>query len=103
MARGNKRESLTRKGPPTGEQRRRRRRNDDPALKRVADLGQGWYGFSINPQQTAERLRVLDRLLETRGRSRKEVEVRISPYLNPFDLDLVKGYRDVGVDQDITR
>jgi probable F420-dependent oxidoreductase len=71
----------------------------DPALKRVADLGQGWYGFSINPEQTAERLRVLDRLLETRGRSRKEVEVSISPYLNPFDLDLVKGYRDVGVDQ----
>lgn len=71
----------------------------DPALKRVADLGQGWYGFSINPEQTAERLRFLDRLLEARGRSRKEIEVSISPYLNPFDLDLVKGYRDVGVDQ----
>jgi ribosomal protein S18 len=35
MARGNKRESLTRKGPPTSDQRRRRRRNDDPGLKRV--------------------------------------------------------------------
>jgi len=71
----------------------------DPALKRVADLGQGWYGFSINPEQTAERLQLLDRLLEARGRNRKEIEVSISPYLNPFDLDLVKGYRDVGVDQ----
>jgi probable F420-dependent oxidoreductase len=71
----------------------------DPALKRVADIGQGWYGFSINPEQTAERLRVLDRLLEERGRRRKEIEVSISPYLNPFDLDLVKGYGDVGVDQ----
>lgn len=71
----------------------------DPALKRVADLGQGWYGFSINPEQTAERLSFLDRLLEARGRTRKEIEVSISPYLNPFDLDLVKGYRDVGVDQ----
>jgi probable F420-dependent oxidoreductase len=71
----------------------------DPALERVADLGQGWYGFSIDPDQTAERLRHLDALLAKRGRKRAEIEVSICPYMKPADLDLVKRYRDAGVDQ----
>lgn len=71
----------------------------DPALKRVADVGQGWYGFSIGPEETAERLEHLDGMLKARGRKRAEIEVSISPYMKPTDLDLVKRYRDVGVDQ----
>jgi probable F420-dependent oxidoreductase len=71
----------------------------DAALKRVADVGQGWYGFSIGAEETAERLRHLDGLLKARGRKRADIEVSISPYMKPASLDLVKGYRDVGVDQ----
>jgi probable F420-dependent oxidoreductase len=71
----------------------------DAALRRVADLGQGWYGFNIDPEQTAERLAVLDRLLQERGRSRDEVEISVSPYMRATDLDLLKRYRDLGVDQ----
>lgn len=71
----------------------------DAALKRVADLGQGWYGFNIGPDETAARLRRLDELLAARGRTRREVQISVSPYLKPIDLDQVKRYRDAGVDQ----
>jgi probable F420-dependent oxidoreductase len=71
----------------------------DPALRRVADLGQGWFGFSIGPDATAERVAHLSKLLGERGRQRKDVLVSISPYMAPTDLDLVKRYRDAGVDQ----
>jgi probable F420-dependent oxidoreductase len=71
----------------------------DPALKRVADVGQGWYGFSIGPDETAERIAHLDGLLKARGRKRDEIEISISPYMKPTDLDLVKRYAEVGVNQ----
>jgi probable F420-dependent oxidoreductase len=71
----------------------------DAALRRVADLGQGWYPFSIEPEELARRLRDLDHLLERRGRSRKDIRVSVCPYLRPADLDLIRRYRDVGVDQ----
>lgn len=71
----------------------------DAALRRVADLGQGWYPFSIEPGELAGRLRDLDRLLQRRGRSRKEIRISVCPYLRPVDLDLARRYRDVGVDQ----
>ena len=71
----------------------------DAALKRVADLGQGWYGFNIGPEETGERLKVLDGLLAARGRKRSDVLISIGPYMIPTDLDTVKRYRDVGVEQ----
>jgi len=71
----------------------------DPALKRVADLGQGWYPFSIDPPTLAARLRDLERLLAARGRRRSDVHVAICPYLKAADLDLIKRYRDAGADQ----
>lgn len=71
----------------------------EAALERVADLGQGWYGFSLDPNRAAERVRALERLLAQRGRRRDEILVSVSPYLAPVDLDAVKRYRDAGVDQ----
>jgi probable F420-dependent oxidoreductase len=71
----------------------------DAALRRVADLGQGWFPFSIGPDELASRLRVLEELLAARGRTRSEIQVVICPYMNAADLDLVKGYRDAGADQ----
>lgn len=71
----------------------------DPALRRVADIGQGWYPFNIGPDDLATRLRDLDTLLAQRNRSRKEITVSVCPYMNPCDFDGVRRYRDVGVDQ----
>lgn len=71
----------------------------NPALQRVADIGQGWYGFDLEPEDLPERLEKLDELLAERGRSRSEIEIVVSPYLRGCDLDKVKRYRDAGADQ----
>ena len=71
----------------------------EPALRRVADLGQGWFGFNLDPEETAERVGRLETLLTERGRSRADIDVSISPYMRPTDLDAIKRYRDAGVDQ----
>jgi alkanesulfonate monooxygenase SsuD/methylene tetrahydromethanopterin reductase-like flavin-dependent oxidoreductase (luciferase family) len=71
----------------------------DAALQRVADLGQGWYGFNRTPEECVEGLDRLDRILAERGRSRDDVQIHISPYTKPVDLDAVKRYRDLGIDQ----
>jgi probable F420-dependent oxidoreductase len=69
----------------------------DAALRRAADLGQGWYPFAVTPDVLTERLGVLDGLLSARGRRRSELRLMTCPYLNPIDLDVVKRYRDLGV------
>lgn len=69
------------------------------ALKRVADQGQGWYGFSLEPEEAAERMEYLKKLMDERGRSMDELEVSICPYMKSLDLDKVKRYRDVGIDR----
>jgi len=71
----------------------------DAALRRVADIGDGWYPFSREPDELATLLARLDGMLAKRGRSRKDVRISTCPYMRPADLDLVKRYRDVGVDQ----
>jgi alkanesulfonate monooxygenase SsuD/methylene tetrahydromethanopterin reductase-like flavin-dependent oxidoreductase (luciferase family) len=71
----------------------------DAALQRVADLGQGWYGFNLLPDEVPPRLAELERRLAARGRSRSEVQVSVSPYLRPVDGDALRRYRDAGVDQ----
>jgi probable F420-dependent oxidoreductase len=71
----------------------------DAALRRVADLGQGWYGFGRAPEDVPERIAKLERLLDERGRKRDEVLVSICPYLLGVDTDAALRYRDAGVDQ----
>jgi probable F420-dependent oxidoreductase len=71
----------------------------DAALRRVADLGQGWYGFNLLPDAVPAHLKRLDAFLAKRGRKRSEIQISISPYLQPLDLDAVRRYRDTGVDQ----
>ena len=44
-------------------------------------------------------MRDLDALLAKRGRTRAEIRVITCPYFTAADLDLVKRYRDVGVDE----
>ena len=71
----------------------------DAALRRVADLGQGWFPFSIGPDDLAARRRDLDGLLAKRGRTPAEVRVIVCPYFNAVDLDTVKRYRDAGAEE----
>jgi probable F420-dependent oxidoreductase len=71
----------------------------DAALRRVADFGQGWYGFNRLPDEVPEALGRLDKFLADAGRTRDEIEISICPYLKGSGTDLVKQYEDAGVDQ----
>jgi probable F420-dependent oxidoreductase len=73
----------------------------DAALRRVADLGQGWYGFNLMPDEAADRIDVLTALLEKRGRTRQSVEVSVSPYLkeDARDAGALRAYWEAGADQ----
>jgi probable F420-dependent oxidoreductase len=71
----------------------------DAALKRVAAIGQGWYGFNVEPEQVAERLRALDGFLAERGRRRSDVQVTVSPYLREMTPAKLEAYRRAGADQ----
>lgn len=69
------------------------------ALRRVAHLGQGWYGFQFMPDELAERLDRLDILLEQAGRSRKDIQVSVAPPSRHVSKEDAKRYAELGVDQ----
>ena len=71
----------------------------DGAMRRVARLGQGWFGFNRLPDQVPEALDRLDTALEAEGRSRADIEVSVCPYFNPVDSETMKRYADLGVDR----
>ena len=71
----------------------------DAALRRVADLGQGWYGFNLEADQVAERVKRLETFLERKGRRREDVQISVCPYMRPATDDLIRAYRDAGVDR----
>jgi probable F420-dependent oxidoreductase len=71
----------------------------DAALRRVADVGQGWYGFNLDPEATAERVRTLETMLQRRGRRREDVEISICPYTREATPELVQAYGKAGVDR----
>jgi probable F420-dependent oxidoreductase len=69
-----------------------------PALRRIAEFGQGWNAAMKTPEQMVTLLAELDELLAENGRTRDELEVTVMPGadLTPDDLE---AYRDAGVDQ----
>jgi len=70
------------------------------ALRRVADLGQGWFGFSLLPDEAAEKIEQLNAVLSRRGRRPDSIEVSVSPYLKPArDVAALERYAEAGVDQ----
>jgi probable F420-dependent oxidoreductase len=71
----------------------------DAALRRVADLGQGWYSFNRLPGDLPEPLARLDRFLGERHRSRSDIELTVCPYFNPIDAAALEGYAEAGVDR----
>jgi probable F420-dependent oxidoreductase len=71
----------------------------DAALRRVADVGQGWYGFGMEPGELKERIARLKELLEKRGRTLDDVEISVCPYMRPATPELIESYREAGVDR----
>jgi probable F420-dependent oxidoreductase len=71
----------------------------DAALQRAADIGQGWYGFNLEPEGVVERLARLDGLLEANGRRRSDLSISVSPYLREMTPAKLEAYRRAGADQ----
>jgi len=69
------------------------------ALKRVAAVGDGFFPIDKSPQEMSDLLQSLDVVLEQQGRSLEEVKASVCPYTREVDMDMIKQYRDVGVDQ----
>ena len=69
-----------------------------PALRRVAQLGQGWMGASLMPEDLPEKLTLLDELLAEAGRRRADIEIYTLPNQAP-KADLFTRYEDLGVKQ----
>jgi len=70
-----------------------------PALRRVAEYGNGWCGFNLDPGEAAEKIRHIESLLKSNGRKRSDVELAVSPYTKPITPDDLARYRDAGVDE----
>jgi probable F420-dependent oxidoreductase len=71
----------------------------DPALRRVAELGDGWHGFNNLPESAGASVARLGAMLEERGRSLDEIDVTVGTYLQPVGPEHLAQYRDAGVDQ----
>jgi alkanesulfonate monooxygenase SsuD/methylene tetrahydromethanopterin reductase-like flavin-dependent oxidoreductase (luciferase family) len=72
--------------------------NSDAALRRVADWGDGWYGFNLDGLDAVrERLSTLDRLCAEAGRDRRELDVAIA--LTPPSLDDPAELAELGVQE----
>jgi alkanesulfonate monooxygenase SsuD/methylene tetrahydromethanopterin reductase-like flavin-dependent oxidoreductase (luciferase family) len=70
-----------------------------PALRRVAEYGNGWCGFNLDPAEAADKIRHIESLLKSNGRKRSDVEIAVSPYTKPITPDDLARYRDAGVDE----
>jgi probable F420-dependent oxidoreductase len=70
-----------------------------PALRRVAEYGDGWLGFKLSPEGAAAKIRRIEELLKSYGRKRSDVYLTASPYTDPIKPDDLKRYRDAGVEE----
>jgi probable F420-dependent oxidoreductase len=69
-----------------------------PALKRVANYGNAWYGYSLTPEQLGQKLKKLEQLLAANKRRLSEIEIIIHPPKRP-SLDEMKRYAELGVSE----
>ena len=69
------------------------------ALRRVAEYGDGWIGFNLLPEETAEKIKRIEELLKANGRERSDVKLAVSPYTKPIETDDLKRYSEAGVEE----
>jgi probable F420-dependent oxidoreductase len=70
-----------------------------PALRRVAERGEGWYAYDVSPVELEAKLGELDTALERVGRSRDDVRLFVGPNRHPVNADSVAAYQALGVEQ----
>jgi probable F420-dependent oxidoreductase len=70
-----------------------------PALRRTADIGHGWFGFNVGPDDAAPLVKKLHAMLKANGRDANDVEIIVSPYTRKITPDDLKKYRAAGVNE----
>lgn len=70
-----------------------------PALRRTADIGNGWFGFNVGPDDAAPLVKKLQAMLKANGRDANEVEIIVSPYTRKITSDDLKKYSAAGVNE----
>ena len=71
----------------------------DPALARVASMGQGWYGFNLTPDALEERLGALNDQLVSNGRTLDDIRLYLSPHPEAGSREDMRRFEQLGVDQ----
>ncbi|MEM1229661.1 MAG: LLM class F420-dependent oxidoreductase [Pseudomonadota bacterium] len=69
------------------------------ALRRVAEIGDGWYGFNLTPELAAEKLKALDAALTAAGRDRSDVAIAVGAGRVTPSPETAQAFADLGVDQ----
>jgi probable F420-dependent oxidoreductase len=69
------------------------------AMRRAARVGQGWHTFNRLPADMPALLGKLEGFLADAGRTRDDLVVTASPYLNGIDADMTEQFAEAGVDQ----
>jgi len=70
----------------------------DAALRRAAELGDGWYGVGHSPASAAPQVEKLRALLAQAGRAGARFEMTLS-HKGALTRDDVRRYADVGIDR----
>jgi probable F420-dependent oxidoreductase len=72
----------------------------DAALARVAEVGDGWYGFNLTPASAKDRLAHLDARLARAGRKRSDVRIYATPnWREPLNEETAARFAELGVEQ----
>lgn len=71
----------------------------DAAMRRVARLGDGWYGYDLTPEDLGRRLNSLDAGLASTGRDRSQIQVIVGPNRHPVTEQTLYEYSAIGADQ----
>ena len=69
----------------------------EAALRRAADLGDGWFGVGHTPESAAARVASLRQLREKAGRADAPFEITVS--CPPVRRDQIPAYEEAGVDR----
>lgn len=72
----------------------------EPALRRVGEVGDGWWGVNVTPETAKTHMANIKRYAEAAGRDASKLHYSVSPGIGvPVSLDEVKRFADIGVDQ----
>lgn len=71
----------------------------DVALRRAAELGDGWYGVRHTPESVAPVVAKLRELRRAAGRDHLPFEVTVGPSAASLDRDVLARFADAGVDR----